>query len=84
MAVYKMVQIPRDISIAAKGMFKGAPDPSQIAAQYLENVVSTMSQQGWEFQRVDSIGVTTSPGCILSLFGVKSSDYVYYVMTFRK
>lgn len=84
MATYKMVQIPPNIAVQAKGLFGKAPDPSQLAAQYLESVVNDMATQGWEFQRVDSIGVKSSPGCLGGLLGHKETQEIYYVITFRK
>jgi hypothetical protein len=84
MAEYKMVQIPPNLSAQAKGLFASAPDPSQLAAQYLEQQVGHMAQQGWEFYRVDPIGVRTAPGCLAGLFGAKESYSIYYVITFRR
>jgi hypothetical protein len=84
MATYKMVQIPPNIAVQAKGLFGKAPDPSQLAAQYLESVVNQMAGDGWEFLRVDTIGVKSSPGCLGGLFGYKETQELYYVMTFRK
>jgi hypothetical protein len=83
-ATYKMVQIPPNITVAAKSLLGKAPDPSQVAAQYLEAIVNKMAADGWEFHRVDAIGVTTSPGCLAGLMGHKGSEATYYVVTFRK
>jgi len=72
---YKMVQIPPNISVKAKDNKNG------IAAQYLESVVNEFAQEGWEFQRVDTIGIEEKPGC----FGGNKLGVVnYYVITFRK
>jgi hypothetical protein len=60
---YKMVQIPPNVIVNAKKVSK-----DRAAAVYLENVVNEMAQDGWEFQRIDSIGVQEQPGCG-SLFG---------------
>lgn len=49
---YKMVQIPPNVIVNAKKVSK-----DRAAAVYLENVVNEMAQDGWEFQRIDSIGV---------------------------
>jgi hypothetical protein len=75
---YKMVQIPPDITVQAKA-HKGNE-----AAAYLEQVVNQYAAQGWEFYRVDPIGVEVRPGCLAGLLGAKTSEYVYYVITFRK
>ena len=54
------------------------------AAQYLENVVNQEARQGWEFYRVDNIGVELRPGCLFALFGQKATYTNYYVVTFRR
>lgn len=75
MYTYKMIQVPPNISVKAKDNKIG------IAAQYLENVVNTWAAEGWEFQRVDTIGIDEKPGC----FGSNKIGLVhYYVITFRK
>lgn len=84
MFTYKMVQIPPNLSLVAKGMFKQAPDVTAVAGAYLQQVVNQEAQQGWEFLRVDSIGVKSEPGCIAALLGAKAIDTIYYVITFRR
>lgn len=74
---YKMVQVPPNI-VVKKG------EGSQAAAQYLEQVAGDMAKQGWEFYRVDSIGVAEQPGCLMGLLGQKTEWVQYYVMTFRR
>jgi len=75
---YKMVQVPPTISIQAKGQ------TGTEAADYLESVVNNMAGKGWEFLRVDSIGVRINPGCLASLLGQGPSEALYYVVTFRR
>jgi hypothetical protein len=75
---YKMVQIPPNIAVDMK-KHKGNE-----AAAYLESVVNKYAQQGWEFYRVDSIGVALQAGCFGSLRGQKEDNNQYYVITFRK
>lgn len=72
---YKMVQVPSNISVRVKDNKDG------IAAQYLEDVVNEWATQGWEFQRVDTIGIEERPGCF---GGGKVTFTQYYVITFRK
>ena len=84
MYAYKMIQVPPNIAIAAKGMFKKAPDPTTVAADYLQAIVNNEAQQGWEFHRIDVIGVRSDPGCIASLLGQKSMEVNDYVVTFRR
>jgi hypothetical protein len=75
---YKMVQVPPAIRVKAKEHQGGE------AAAYLEEIVNEWAQKGWEFYRVDSIGVRTEPGCLGSLIGQKVQLMEYYVITFRK
>jgi hypothetical protein len=73
--VYKMVQIPPEIEITKK-------EKGNEAASYLEQVVNQMADQGWEFYRVDQVGVTVYGGCLSA--GKPKSQATYYVVTFRK
>ena len=75
---YKMVQIPPAIVVQAKEA-KGNE-----AAYYLENLANQYGAQGWEFYRVDTVGVVTQPGCLMGLLGVKQSVNDYFVVTFRR
>lgn len=75
---YKMIQIPPNISVQAKS-HKGNE-----AAAYLQNVVNNEATEGWEFYRVDSIGVEVQPGCLAGLFGQRSEGTTYHVITFRR
>jgi hypothetical protein len=79
---YKMVQVPPNLAIAAKSMWGAAPSTSEIAAQYLERVVNDMAARGYAFERVDEIGVRSTPGCLAGFLGAKETMVVYYVITF--
>jgi hypothetical protein len=74
---YHMVQVPPTISVKSKE-YKGGE-----AAGYLQDLVSQVAAQGWEFYRVDSIGVQVQPGCLASIFGASVQERTYYVVTFR-
>jgi methylphosphotriester-DNA--protein-cysteine methyltransferase len=73
---YRMVQLSRNIKI------KASEEKGDEAAVYLQTIVNDHAKQGWEFYRVDTIGVITEPGCS-SLFGKKEEMLLYYVATFR-
>ena len=75
---YKMVQVPPNIEVQAKNQ------RGNEAAAYLEEVVGTYAPMGWEFYRVDEIGVKVKPGCLAGFFGQKEDVTIYYVITFRK
>ncbi len=74
---YKMVQVPPTIPVEMK-KHKGNE-----AAMYLENIVAEYASQGWEFYRIDSIGVALQPGCLGGIFGKKEENTQYHVITFR-
>ncbi|MEZ8745945.1 hypothetical protein AB4516_15780 [Vibrio sp. 10N.222.54.F12] len=75
---YKMVQIPPNIAVDMKD------SQGDDAARYLENVVNQYAREGWEFHRVDTIGVQIQPGCMDALKGRKMENASYYVISFRK
>ncbi len=76
--LYKMVQIPPTISV------KEGAKTGQLAAQYLQDVVNRYASDGWEYYRVDEIGIHVQPGCLSALFGLGPTRHSYYVITFRK
>lgn len=75
---YKMIQVPPNIEVQAK-QHKGNE-----AAAYLEGIVNANARDGWEFYRVDAIGVNVTPGCLAGLLGQKEAFSTYYVVSFRK
>jgi hypothetical protein len=75
---YKMVQIPPNIIVKSKDW------QGQEAAYYLQELVDQYAAQGWEFYRVDTIGIVRKPGCLASLFGKQAEFFEYYVVTFRR
>lgn len=82
---YKMVQIPPNVMIAAKSLFgRQKVDPKEAAALYLQSAVAEHATGGWEFMRVDQLGVVESPGCLASLFGQTEATSYYSVITFRR
>jgi hypothetical protein len=76
--VYKMVQVPPNIEIAESDRI------GQKAAVYLENSVNKQASDGWEFYRVDTIGVQITPGCLSALFGATAQTIQFNVVTFRR
>ena len=75
---YKMVQVPPTIEVKAKD-WRGNE-----AAYYLQSIANEQAAQGWEFYRVDTVGVVTRPGCLGALLGAKQTLIEYYVVTFRR
>lgn len=75
---YMMRQIPPTISVKQKE-YQGNE-----AAFYLQSIANEQAAQGWEFYRVDTVGVVTNPGCLAALLGAKQMHIEYYVVTFRR
>ncbi len=53
---YKMVQVPQDVTVKMK------EQRGNEAAAYLESIANTHAADGWEFYRVDEVGVLAQPG----------------------
>ena len=75
---YMMVQIPPAIVVKQK------EHVGNEAAYYLQSLANEKAGQGWEFYRVDTVGVVIQPGCMASLFGAQRTVTEYYVVTFRR
>jgi hypothetical protein len=75
---YKMMQVPPNITV------KSREHQGNEAAYYLQSIANEQAAGGWEFYRVDAVGVTLQPGCLGALFGQKAAQLQYYVITFRK
>lgn len=75
---YKMLQIPPTIVVKEK------EQRGNEAAYYLQSIANEQAGEGWEFYRVDTVGVVTRPGCLGSLFGAKQTLIEYFVVTFRR
>ncbi len=74
---YKMIQIPPSVTVERA-------ERGTEAASYLQRIANEQAKNGWDFYRVDEIGVEVKPGCLAALFGGKASYTQYYVITFRK
>lgn len=75
---YKMVQIPPTIEIKAK------EEKGNEAAVYLETLANKFAEERWEFWRVDTVGISTKPGCLGGLTGAKGETLQYFVVTFKR
>lgn len=73
---YFMVQVPPNIQVKQSS--------GNDAAAYLQSAANQYASQGWEFYRVDTVGVVVAPGCLALLLGAKQSITQYYVITFRR
>jgi len=85
---YQMVQIPSAIEVHS------GREQGNEAASYLQSLVNQYSAQGWNFYRVEEIGILSRAGCLASLladipviggiFGRKDSMRPVYVVVFRR
>ena len=76
--VYRMVQIPPNVEIKSEG------DRGHAAELYLNKLTAQMGYEGWDFYRIDTIGVVERPGCLGGLLQFQPIVTQYYVVTFRK
>jgi hypothetical protein len=74
---YTMVQLAPSITVEA------GKEQGDEAAKYLESIVNDYAKVGWEFYRIDTIGVISKSGCFGGLFGANTTATEYYVATFR-
>jgi len=71
---YKMIQ--ESPNVVVKG------NTGQEGALFLQEIVNAQAIEGWEFYRIDTIGVSQSAGCLG--FGSNTPPIHYYVITFRR
>jgi hypothetical protein len=81
---YKVVSIPRSLSILEKNLMKKNVTGDQIVAEYLEEQVNSMARDGWEYVRSEQMSLTVNPGCLAGLIGAKAQTTTYSVAVFRK
>jgi hypothetical protein len=73
---YKMIQLPQTFVLKQ--------DTGKEIATYLETMAHKLGEQGWEFYRIDQVGVAVAPGCLGLLTGAKTSMTYYNVVTFKR
>ena len=74
---YKMVQVPRDLSVKM-GKAEG------VAARYMQETVDAHAVEGWEYYRMDNLSITEKPGCFGALTGQKEVYHSVGVLCFRR
>lgn len=75
---YYMVQIPSNFA-AQQNKTSGHE-----IASYVQDWAHRLASEGWEFYRIDTMGMTEVPGCLGGLFGGQSTHTQYSIMTFRR
>ena len=73
---YKMIQLPQTFLLKK--------DTGNEIAVHLEKLIQEWAGKGWEFYRIDSVGVAVQPGCLGALTGVKQSMTYYNIVAFRR
>jgi hypothetical protein len=73
---FKMIQIPQTFHLQK--------DTGKEIATYLEQLARDTGVGGWEFYRIDQVGVQVQPGCGGVMLGQKISMTYYNVVTFRR
>jgi hypothetical protein len=73
---YKMVQLPQTFVLKQ--------DTGKEIAEYLEKITRDLGAQGWEFYRIDQVGVAVPPGCWGQISGAKTAMSYYNVVTFKR
>ena len=58
-------------------------DKGDEVGNYLQSIVNDHAKQGWEFYRVDTVGVKIKPGCLAGLFGAKEGYKECFIASFR-
>ena len=56
---------------------------TEIAA-YLEKLIQEMAGKGWEFYRIDTVGVLVPPGCLAAFAGMRATMTYYNIVAFRR
>jgi len=73
---YKMIQLPQTFVLKK--------DTGNEIAAHLEKLTQEWSAKGWEFYRIDSVGVLVQPGCLGALTGIKQTMTYYNIVAFRR
>lgn len=75
---YLTVQVPPTIVVRSKDLVGNE------AAQFLQTLIDSHAASGWDFYRVDTLGVLEQPGCLAAIFGAREVLRHYFVVTFRR
>ena len=77
-AEYTYRVLPLSIATNAVG------DEAQLAADRVGRLVAEMAAEGWDFYRVETVGVLVRPGCLGPLLGQTSAEKTCYLAVFRR
>lgn len=74
---YKCVPAPQELVIDKNGSYEGA-------VRSFADVINREAKDGWNYHSMENIAVTQKPGCILALFGQKSTTIYFNMLVFSK
>ena len=81
MAAYEYRVVPF-IGQIKRGVF--STENARTVSQQLQNMINKGAQQGWEFYRIDKVGIHASAGCLASLLGAKDTFLDFDQVVFRR
>jgi hypothetical protein len=75
---YKVIPVPQYLAI------KSGQNLGDAIAEFVENKITEMAHNGWEYYRADQFTATERLGCILALLGQTGKIESYNLLTFRR
>ena len=78
MFTYKVVSVPKNIAL------KRGKDWGTTIAEFVEDTINKMANEGWEFYRADNYQVEELVGCLGALAGNKGTSQNFNLLVFRK
>jgi hypothetical protein len=57
---------------------------AHVAAERVRRVVAQMAAEGWDFYRIDTVGVEVRPGCLGAILGQTSAERSCSLAIFRR
>jgi hypothetical protein len=81
MGKYEYLAVPF-VGQLKQGVF--SVENAKKVTEQLQGVINHYVQQGYEFYRIDKVGVQVTPGCMASLFGASVSSITFDQVIFRR
>lgn len=74
----------KTVSVAQQLVCKRGLDLGETLAEYIQEQIEDMAEEGWEYYRADTFQVAETPGCLYSIFGGSVKAANFNVLIFRK
>lgn len=58
--------------------------PGRTLAAQLQDLLNDHEERGWVFQRIDTVRVFLTPGCLASIFGAQTQQREYDIVIFKR